>query len=71
MEGTLLNIDKLRETALDQCGYITTAQANSVGVTKAALSMMLKRGRLWRVAHGVYEVPQMPVTQDEKTIKPS
>jgi len=63
MQKTLLNIDKLREIALDQCGYITTTQANNAGVTKAALSVLAKRGRIERVAFGVYRVPQTPVTQ--------
>lgn len=56
------NIDRLREIAMDQHGYVTTSQAIEEGVTNAALSMLVKRGRLERCAHGVYRVPQVPAT---------
>ena len=62
MNETLTNIDKLRDIALDQHGFVTTAQALEEGVTHAALSMLVKRGRLERSAHGVYRVPQVPAT---------
>lgn len=54
------NIDKLREIAIDQHGFVTTAQALDEGVTHAALSMLVKRDRLERCARGVYRVPQVP-----------
>ena len=55
--------DVLREIALDQHGYVTAAQALDAGVTHADLSKMAARGRLTRVAHGVYRVPLTPVTE--------
>jgi len=55
-------LERLREVALDQHGLVTTAQALDVGVRHASLSMMVRRGRLERVAYGVYRVPQVPVT---------
>jgi len=63
MTESVWNIDKLREIAIDQLGFVTTEQAGSVGVTRHALSMLVKRGRLERVAFGVYRVPQIPHTQ--------
>lgn len=62
MNETVTNIDKLREIAIDQHGFVTTAQALEEGVTHASLSMLVKRGRLERCAHGVYRVPQVPAT---------
>lgn len=57
------DLERLREVALDQYGYVTTAQALGVGVPHPQLSKMVTRGRLARVAHGVYQVPQVPTTQ--------
>jgi len=63
------NIDKLREVALDQHGYVTYRQALDEGVTAQALSMLVKRGRLERVAHGVYRVPQVPASAYDQFMK--
>jgi len=52
-------LDRLREVALDQHGYVTSAQALGEGVPRTELSKMVRRGRLDRVAHGVYQVPQV------------
>lgn len=51
---------------MEQYGYVTTAQALEEGVTKPALSMLVKRGRLERVAFGVYRVPQIAHTQYDR-----
>lgn len=59
------DLERLREVALDQHGFVTTAQALESGVSDASLAMMVRRDRLERVAHGVYRVSQVPVTQDE------
>jgi len=63
MNATVTNIDKLREVALDQHGFVTYQQAIREGVTQPALSMLLDRNRIERVAYGVYRVPQVPATQ--------
>lgn len=60
MNEIVWDIDKLREIALDQHGFVTTAQAAEVGVSKATLSKLATRSRIERVAHGVYRVPQTP-----------
>lgn len=56
-------LERLREIALDQHGFITTAQAIEEHVSHAELSAMVARERIERVAHGVYRVPQMPETE--------
>lgn len=60
------NIEMLREIALDQHGFVTTEQALEAGITYASLSMLVKRGRLERVGHGVYRVPQIPATRYDR-----
>lgn len=62
MNETMFDIERLREIAIDQYGYVTTAQASENGVSNASLSMLVKRGRLARVFHGVYRVPQVAPT---------
>ncbi len=56
-------LERLREVALDQYGYVTTAQALEKGVAHAELSTMVARDRLVRVVHGVYRVPQVQETE--------
>lgn len=60
MNEIVTNIDVLRDIALEQYGYVSTAQALDAGVTQASLSMLVKRKRLERVCYGVYRVPQIP-----------
>lgn len=59
-------LERLREVALDQHGYVTTAQALGEGVSYPELSTMVARGRLERVAHGVYRVPQVAETEFDR-----
>lgn len=66
MNGIVFNIEKLREVALDQHGFVTTAQALDEGVSKATLSKLAARGRIERVAHGVYRVPQVPADRFDR-----
>lgn len=56
-------LERLREIALDQHGFVTTAQALDEGVSHAELSTMVARGRIARSAHGVYRVSQVPETE--------
>lgn len=60
--SVVAKLERLREVALDQHGFVTTAQAVEEGVSHAELSTMVSRGRLARVAHGVYRVPQVAET---------
>jgi predicted transcriptional regulator of viral defense system len=56
-------LDRLRDIALDQHGFVTTKQAAAIGIAAVELAKMYSRGRLQRVAHGVYRVPHMPQTR--------
>ena len=63
MDNNVWSIENLREVALNQHGFVTSAQAIDAGVTKSTLSKLVSRGRLERAAHGIYRVPQVPFTQ--------
>lgn len=60
--AVLTKLEQLREIALDQHGFVTTDQALDAGLVHADLSKLVSRGRLERVAHGVYRVPQVAET---------
>lgn len=66
MNEIVFDIDRLREVALDQHGFVTTAQALGEGVSKATLSKLAARGRIERVAHGVYRIPQVPADRFDR-----
>lgn len=63
MDEPVTDLERLREIALEQHGYATSAQALEAGVSHASLSMMVRRGRLEKAARGLYRVPQVPATQ--------
>ena len=65
MKETITDMEKLRSVALEQHGYVTSAQALDVGVSYPALSYFVKNGRLERAARGVYRVPQIPYTEHD------
>lgn len=62
MTEVLTYLERLREVALDQHGFVTTAQAVADGIPKTELPKLASRGRIERVAHGVYRIPQVPTT---------
>jgi predicted transcriptional regulator of viral defense system len=55
--------DELWDVATTQLGFVTAQQAGALGVDKFALQMLVQRGTLIRVAHGVYRFPRFPVGQ--------
>jgi predicted transcriptional regulator of viral defense system len=59
----ITQLDRLRDIALDHYGFVTTKQAAAIGIPAVELVKMHSRGRLERVAHGVYRVPHMPQTR--------
>lgn len=69
MEMPLTDLERLRDVALDQYGFVTSAQALRAGVSFASLSMMVRRGRLEKVARGLFRVPQVPATQYDSLMK--
>ena len=62
MRELLTYLERLREIALDQHGFVTTAQAVANGIPKTELPKLAGRGRIERVAHGVYRISQVPAT---------
>lgn len=52
--------DKALELAADQHGYLTTAQALQLGISRDTIRKMAMRGALERVSWGVYRVPTFP-----------
>jgi len=55
--------DVLWSTAASQHGFVTARQATALGVDTHALQMLVHRGTVERVAHGVYRFPRFPVSQ--------
>ncbi|MGH3497001.1 MAG: type IV toxin-antitoxin system AbiEi family antitoxin domain-containing protein, partial [Nocardioidaceae bacterium] len=54
--------DQVLERAVEQHGYVTTRDARELGIDPTQLRLMAARGRLERVARGVYRVPVLPRT---------
>lgn len=48
---------------MEQHGFVTARQAAEVGIGKQAVQMLIHRGSIERVAHGVYRFPQYPTGQ--------
>ena len=55
--------DVLWEAATAQHGFVTTTQAQELGISPMALQMLVQRGTVDRAARGVYRFPQYPVSQ--------
>lgn len=64
--SVVTKLERLREVALDQHGFITTVEAIEEGVSYAELSTMVARGRIERAAHGVYRIPQVSETEQDQ-----
>lgn len=54
------SIDRIVEVAAEQRGLVTPADAEAAGVNPVELRKMAARGRLERVAHGVYRIRAFP-----------
>lgn len=53
---------QLWELAIDQHGYVTSANARDLGVNVVELGKLSSRGQLQKVAYGIYRFPQLPET---------
>lgn len=62
MNETVTYLEMLREIAIEQHGFFAYQQAIDAGIPQPSLSMLVKRGRLDKVFHGVYRVPQVPAS---------
>jgi len=58
-------LERLREIALDQHGLVTSTQAVEHGIARTELPRLAGRGRIERVARGVYRIPQVPTNRFE------
>jgi predicted transcriptional regulator of viral defense system len=58
-------LDHLRKHAFDRHGYVRRADALREGASEHALRLLVARGRLERVAHGVYRDPVIPATEND------
>jgi predicted transcriptional regulator of viral defense system len=58
MPGRIYNI--LHEHAVEQHGYITTRDANDLGVNPQRLHLMKERGGLTAISRGVFRFPDVP-----------
>jgi predicted transcriptional regulator of viral defense system len=56
----------LWEIAVEQHGFVTAAQARDEGINQAAVTMLVRRGKLERAAWGVYRFPEIPPTQYDR-----
>lgn len=53
-------IDELLPLAGQNDGLVTAAQARALGITDSVLARLTQRGKLERVARGVYRIPYFP-----------
>ena len=53
-------IDELLPLAEQNDGFVTAAEARSLGITGSVLARLTQRGKLERVARGVYRIPYFP-----------
>ena len=65
MNKPMTDMERLREVALDQHGYVTASQAQDAGVSRPSLSYLVKHGRIERACRGVYRVSQVPYTEHD------
>lgn len=54
-------MDELVPLAEQNDGLVTAAQARALGITASVLARLTKRGKLERVARGVYRIPYFPI----------
>ncbi|WP_422784942.1 type IV toxin-antitoxin system AbiEi family antitoxin domain-containing protein [Psychromicrobium lacuslunae] len=63
-------LERLREVALGQHGFVTTAQALDEDVSHAELSIMVARVRIERAARGVHRIPRSRRRSATRTSSP-
>jgi predicted transcriptional regulator of viral defense system len=57
------NWERLYGVALDQYGYVTSADARELGIDVVQLGIMHGRGQLEHLAYGVYRFPMVPSSE--------
>src|SRR5699024_1178442 len=56
----MMIVERLIERAAERHGYVITRDARDLGIDPTQLRILAARGRLERVARGVYRVPILP-----------
>jgi len=59
----------LWDVAVDQYGYVTTADARRLGVNRVELPKLAARDALVNVSRGVYRFPQWPVSGNDQLME--
>jgi predicted transcriptional regulator of viral defense system len=57
---------RLRQRALDRYGYVTTQDADDLGVPAVELRKLHQRGGLEHVGHGLYRFEDIPATSKDE-----
>lgn len=52
---------QLFDVALDQYGFVTTGDAHELEIPVVELGKLAHRGKLERIAYGIYRFPELPV----------
>ena len=64
--GTMTYRQDLAEVAVGNYGYVTARDARELGIPVVEMGKLAARGRLKRVGHGVYRVPEVPVSDRDQ-----
>lgn len=59
----------LWDVAVDQYGYVTTADARRLGINPVELAKLASRDALINVSHGVYRFPEWPVAANDNLME--
>ncbi len=62
-------MDDLLTVAGTQRGYVTTADASAVGVPLVELRKLAHRGKLERIAHGLYRIAAFPHAENDELME--
>ncbi|MDR0416252.1 MAG: type IV toxin-antitoxin system AbiEi family antitoxin domain-containing protein [Propionibacteriaceae bacterium] len=61
--------NQLWDIAVDQYGYVTSDDADKLGLAHTVLGKMASRGRLERISFGLYRFPQWPVSANDSLME--
>lgn len=61
--------NRLWDIAVDKYGYVTSTDADALGLAHTVLGKMASRGTLERVAFGLYRFPQWPVSANDSLME--
>lgn len=64
-----VNWERLYSVALDQYGYVTSADARELGIDVVQLGIMHSRGQLEHISYGLYRFPIVPASERDAFIE--